>query len=59
MKFSKKFYCAGEEMCSFEKHVPAPYFRKDFELDFIPEGAELTVCGLGFYELWTNGENIT
>lgn len=59
MKFSKKFYCAGEEMCSFEKHVPAPYFRKDFELDFIPEGAELTVCGLGFYELWINGENIT
>lgn len=59
MKFSNKFIKAYDEMCSFDNHVSAPYFRKTFELDFLPENAEITVCGLGFYELYINGENIT
>lgn len=59
MKFSKKFYCAGDALCSFENPVAAPYFRKEFEMEFVPESAELTICGLGFYELWLNGEKIT
>ena len=59
MKFSKKFIKAGDKLCTFEEYVPAPYFRKEFELDFKPENAEITICGLGFYELYINGVNVT
>lgn len=59
MKFSKKFVKANNNVCTFENHVPAPYMRKTFELDFSPETAEITICGLGFYELYINGKNIT
>lgn len=55
----KQFIKATEEKCSFEKHVPAPYMRKSFNLDFIPQKAEISVCGLGFYRLYINGEEIT
>lgn len=59
MLLSGKFIQAKREMCNFEQRVAAPYFRKKFVLDFIPETAKLTVCGLGFYELCVNGKNIT
>lgn len=59
MKFSTKFIKAGNEMCEFEKHVNAPYMRKKFTIPFKPEKAEITICGLGFYELYINGKNIT
>lgn len=59
MKFSKKFIKATDKFCDFDSYVPAPYIRKSFELDFIPEKAEITICGLGFYEVYINGENIT
>ena len=59
MKFSDKFIKANNEICDFDNYVPAPYFRKKFKLDFLPEKAEITICGLGFYELYINGKNIT
>lgn len=59
MKFSTKFIKANDKVSSFEEFVPAPYFRKTFELDFKPENAEITICGLGFYELYINGTNVT
>lgn len=59
MKFSNKFIKAMSLLCDFESHVNAPYFRKKFSLDFDPSDAEITICGLGFYELYINGENIT
>ena len=59
MKFSKKFIKADDKLCSFEEFVPAPYFRKEFNLEFKPENAEITICGLGFYELYINGINVT
>lgn len=59
MKLSNKFIKATNEFSSFEKFIPAPYFRRSFQLDFKPEHAEITICGLGFYELYINGENIT
>lgn len=59
MKFSRRFIKAPQEMCSFENHVPAPYLRKTFVLDKEPQQAEITVCGLGFYELYVNGKNVT
>lgn len=58
MKFSTDFISATQEFNIFEKHVPAPYFRKEFELTSMKK-AELTICGLGFYELYINGNRIT
>lgn len=55
----KQFIKATEEKCSFEKHIPAPYIRKSFNLDFVPSNAEISICGLGFYRLYINGEEIT
>jgi len=59
MKFSKQFISANDKMCSFDAFEPAPYFRKEFTLDFQPDKAEITICGLGFYELTINGVDIT
>lgn len=59
MKLSSKFIKANEMLCDLEHHVPAPYFRKSFMLDFTPLKAEVTICGLGLYELYINGKNIT
>ncbi|MDO5327622.1 MAG: family 78 glycoside hydrolase catalytic domain [Clostridia bacterium] len=59
MKYSCHFIKATQEMCDFDHHVPAPYIRKTFSLGFQPSRAEITVCGLGFYELYINGQNIT
>lgn len=59
MKFSEKFIKANDAMCDFNNHVNAPYLRKKFNIPFKPEKAEITICGLGFYELYINGQNIT
>lgn len=55
----KNFIKATEEYCLLEKHIAAPYLRRSFELDFIPEKAEISICGLGFYCLFINGREIT
>ena len=59
MKLSERFIIANKELCDFENFVPAPYFRKSFQLDFEPQKAEITICGLGFYECYINGTPIT
>ena len=33
----KLFISATKEKCSFKTHIVAPYFRKAFDLNFIPE----------------------
>ena len=55
MIYSTKFVSATREKSTTKKNVPAPYMRRDIILDRIPEKAEITVCGLGFYELFVNG----
>ena len=37
---------------------PAPYFRKEFTVTKAIKKATIYVCGLGFYELYINGEKI-
>lgn len=59
MKISDIFIKATDSLCDFDNPVPAPCFRKEFELDFIPESACVTICGLGFYLLYINGSDIT
>ena len=43
MKFSDKFIKAGDKFSDFDNFVPAPYFRKNFKLDFKPTKADITV----------------
>jgi len=59
MDFPKRFIAAGTAYTTEERHVPAPYLRKSFALAQKPGKAELLVCGLGFYELFVNGEKLT
>ena len=58
MSFPKYFFKATDEYCTFEKHVNAPYIRKSFSIDSFTD-AFITVSGLGFYDLYINGQKIT
>ena len=57
--FSKNFFGAGKEYCTYDKHVNAPYLRRTFVLESIPETASLKITSSGFYELYVNGKKIT
>ena len=59
MDFPKKFIAATQEYTTFEKYVPAPYLRKSFNLIDKFDNADMLICGLGFYELYINGNRIT
>ncbi len=56
---SKKFISATKERNTLLKHVAAPLMRKNFILKEIPDELIITVCGLGFYDIFINGEKIT
>ncbi len=55
----KIFVKATDNYSTLEEFVAAPYMRRSFELDFVPDKAELSICGLGFYVLFINGMEIT
>ena len=57
--FSEKFICAGYDYTTYTSHVPAPYFRKAFEIDGEVKKSVITLTGLGFYELYVNGQRLT
>lgn len=59
MIFSDKFICASEKFASFRRKIPAPWFKKDIKLKGNIAKAEITLCGLGFYELFIDGKRIT
>ena len=53
------FIAAGTDYSTLTDFVPAPYFRKSFRLETVPDDAKLVICGIGFYDLFINGEKIT
>lgn len=57
--FSLKFVSASREYSTFTEKVPAPYLRRVFSVDKEIRSASVTICGLGFYELFLNGERLT
>ena len=59
LTFPKQFFCATKEYSTYEKHIPAPIFRKSFTLEAMAEDAEILISGLGFYDLFINGKKIT
>jgi len=56
--FSLKFISAAKEFSTLTERVPAPLLRRSFEPGEV-KSASVTVCGLGFYELYLNGSRIT
>ena len=59
MMLPEIFVCRTHEFSTYEKHIPAPIFRKSFFLEKCPQKAEIFICGLGFYDLFINGKRIT
>ena len=55
---SAVFYKATTEFNTYEKHVNAPYLRREIDLS-AGQTYRLRVSGLGFYELYLNGKNVT
>ncbi|MCR5523834.1 MAG: glycoside hydrolase family 78 protein [Clostridia bacterium] len=58
MNFPSVFYKATKELNTYEKHVNAPYIRKNFKADACDK-AIITVSSAGFYDLYLNGRKIT
>ncbi|MCQ2446186.1 MAG: family 78 glycoside hydrolase catalytic domain [Clostridia bacterium] len=56
---SLKFIAAGRDYAYFGHHVASPYLRKSFTVKEGLKTASVTVTGLGFYEIFINGERIT
>ncbi len=59
MIFSKKFVCEDRCFNTYKKNVPAPLFRKSFNLNDNIKSGEILISGLGFYDLFVNGQKIT
>ena len=57
MDFPQQFICASKEYTTYQRFIPAPYFRKVFFAD--AADCRLRVTGLGFYRVWINGREIT
>ena len=57
--FSNRFVAATRKLSTYDKPVPAPLMRRSFYIMDEVVSASLTITGLGFYELYINGQNIT
>ncbi len=42
----------------YQPVLPAPYFRKIFDHIGNADAAEVSICGLGYYELYINGKKV-
>lgn len=49
---STKFIKATQDFATYEKPVNAPYIRKSFTLEALPEKAVATLTSTGFYRFW-------
>lgn len=59
MRLSDKFVCECSERSTYFHHVAAPLFRKSFIISEKINRAEISICGIGFYDLFINGMKIT
>lgn len=53
------FVSAGKEYTTYANAVPAPLFRKSFDVSKKKSGAFLKIAALGFYRAFINGREIT
>ena len=59
MNFPSRFFSATREKQTTETTLHAPYIRRSFDIDKSVSDAQILISGLGFYELYINGTNIT
>lgn len=59
MFFSEQFIRRDGRYSSFYDHVPAPMFRREFQPEKEIASCTVTITGVGFYDLFFNGERIT
>jgi len=59
MRFPEQFIAATHEFCTYEKYVNAPLMRKSFNLTSKVKEANILVSGLGFYQLYVNGNLVS
>lgn len=59
MELSDKFVCECRERSTYFKHIAAPIFRKSLVISETVTRAEISICGIGFYDLFINGTKIT
>ena len=59
MILSDRFFYLDEDYCTLEKPLGSPIFRHVFALEHLPKSFEVTICGLGVYELYLNGERVS
>ena len=55
---SYKYYSATKERNTLEKHVPAPYIRKSFNIAKLDKKYFLNISVVGIYDLYINGVRI-
>lgn len=55
----KQFIRSTEKYSTLDEFIPAPLFRKSFQITKTVTCAALSICGLGFYRLYINGTEIT
>ena len=56
---SSKLMKATHDYATYDRPIPAPYLRKTFVLDTVPDSALITLTCTGFYRLWINSVEIT
>lgn len=56
---SSKLMKATHDYATYDRPIPAPYLRKTFVLDTVPDSALVTLTCTGFYRLWINSVEIT
>ncbi len=56
---SKKFICATYDYSTYQNFVPSPFFRKSFYVNKTAVKCTVTIGGLGFYDIFINGQKIT
>ena len=49
----------GAQWVQAEEGQGSPLFRREFRLGFRPVSARMRICGLGFFELYLNGEKVS
>lgn len=59
MRFDFPFRAASNNYSDLENNVPAPYLRGTFKINETFKKIEILISGLGFYDLFLNGEKIT
>lgn len=57
--FPQRFISASHSYTTLERPVAAPMLRRCFSALKPVRKAEALICGLGFYELYVNGEQVT